>query len=77
MRLSIVKVQTGSNSEILSFIAHLQPGHKHYVEGKSLNDTLRAIVLDISDDAPAKSDDYISPWEKHFNLKDGETNVWK
>jgi len=75
MRLSIVRTAEGSNTEILNIIAYLHPGHKYYVEGRSLNDTLRTIVLEISDGAPPSDDNYISPWEKHFILKEGGSNV--
>lgn len=76
MRLSIVKsLDNGSNAEVVSIISYMKPGHKHYIEGRSLNDTLRALVVEFSDGAPPVDDGYVSPWEKHFALKKDDKNV--
>lgn len=70
MRLSIIKVlDSSSNSEIMNIIAYIRPGNKYYVEGRSLNDTLRVLVVDFSETAPPSDEGYVSPWEKHFSTK--------
>jgi len=70
MRLSVVKPpDNGNNIELISIVSYMRPGHKDYVEGRSLNETLRAIILQFSDHGPVTENDYVSPWERHFNHK--------
>lgn len=76
MRLSIVKsLDHGSNAEVVSIVSYIRPGHRHYVEGRSLNDTLRVLVVEFSDGVPPADDGYVSPWEKHFALQKGNNDV--
>lgn len=76
MRLSVVKEPShGNNTETLSIVAYFRPGHKHYVEGRSLNDTLRAVVVDMAEHTPPSQYSYTSPWEKHFTAKKEQINV--
>lgn len=76
MRLSIVKsIDNGGNAELVSIVSYMRPGHKDYIEGRSLNETLRAAILQFSDHEPPVRDEYVSPWEKHFAINKETRNV--
>lgn len=73
MRLSVVKaLPSGSNTEVVNVIAYIRPGHKHYIHGRTLNETLAKLVLEVSDGTPPQENSYVSPWEKHFSMKRGQ-----